>query len=154
MSSQKSRDDVEQRTERALTECMTVLPEGGDIYTVVGENGTTYVVDSRVGRCTCDDHKYREPTGGCKHQRRVEFATGVRAVPVDVERVDDLLGEHTDETPHVVASDGGVIEAVDGRPVNCDCVEFHTDVELSCWACYRKGFETPAVADHQGGDDE
>jgi len=148
--------ELEPRTERALTECMTVLPEGGDIHTVVGENGTTYVVDSRVGRCTCPDAEYREPSGGCKHQRRVEFATGARPVPAGVDGVDGLLGEHTDETPRVVATDGGIVEAGDegeiledsetdddSRPADCDCGEWNDGLTLACWPCYREGFESP-----------
>lgn len=31
------RTDIESCDVRALTECMTALPEGGDIFTVVGE---------------------------------------------------------------------------------------------------------------------
>jgi hypothetical protein len=43
--------DLEQRDVRALTEYMAVLPEGGDIYTVVGQNQNgEYAVDSRQ-RC-------------------------------------------------------------------------------------------------------
>ena len=148
--------DVEPRTERALTESMSVLPEGGEIYTVVGENGGTYRVDGREGRCTCPDAEYRGAT--CKHQRRVAFATAERAVPVDVDGVDELLGEHTDETPRVVATDGGIIEAEDdgelvgesdddGRPEECECGEFHTDAGLPCWPCFREGFDEPAFAD-------
>lgn len=37
--------ELEPRDARALTECMIVLPEGGDVFTVVGENGGTYGVD-------------------------------------------------------------------------------------------------------------
>ena len=44
--------DIEPRDIRALTECMSVLDEGGDVYTVVGENSETYRVDRReTGRC-------------------------------------------------------------------------------------------------------
>ena len=133
--------DVEPRTERALTESMSVLPEGGEIYTVVGENGGTYQVDGREGRCTCPDHKHRGAT--CKHQRRVAFATGEHTVPAGVDGVDELLGEHTDETPRVVASDGGIIEAgdegevlEDGDGVECvECDELPAGVP--CFDCYR-----------------
>jgi hypothetical protein len=86
---------------------MSVLPEGGEIYTVVGENGGTYRVDGRKGRCTCPDHKHRESY--CKHQRRVAFATGEEPVPAGLDGVDELLGEPTNDTPKVVATDGGVL---------------------------------------------
>jgi len=73
--------DLEPRTERALTECMTVLPDAPDLFTV-GENGNeSYTVDARAGVCSCPDFQYREPAGGCKHVRRVVFATAERPVP-------------------------------------------------------------------------
>lgn len=106
-------ESIDPRTERALTECMSVLPEGGDVYTVVGENGGTYRVDGREQRCTCPDHRHRNPDGGCKHIRRVAFATGAESVPAGVDGVDPQLGEHTDAAPQVVATDGagGIIDA-------------------------------------------
>ena len=145
---------IDPRTERALTECMSVLPEGGDVFTVAGENGGTYRVDGREGRCTCPDHKHRDVR--CEHLRRVTFAAGERAVPVGVDGVDELLGEHTDGRPQVVASDGGVIDAGDdgvildegddGRPEGCDCGEWNAGSGLPCWPCYRDGFDEPARA--------
>jgi len=98
-------DGIDERDERALTECMTVLPEAPDIYTVVGENQNgEYTVDARFGVCTCADYEYRTPAGGCKHVRRVAFATGERPIPAGVD-VDPQLGEHVDGP---VATDGGV----------------------------------------------
>jgi len=144
-------ESIDPRTERALTEYMAVLPEGGEIYTVVGQNGGTYSVDHREGRCTCPDHQHRGAT--CKHQRRVSFALSERAVPADVDGVDEQLGEHTDATPQVAATDGGVIDAGDegvildedegddGRPEDCECAPCLG--ELPCWACYREGFDIP-----------
>ena len=87
---------VEERTARALTEYMAVLPEGDgtDIYTVVGQNGGTYTVDGRRGRCTCPDHEHRGAR--CKHLRRVAFATGAQQVPDGVNGVDSQLGMHVD----------------------------------------------------------
>ena len=159
--------ELEPRDARALTECMTVLPEDGDVFTVVGENGGTYGVDARDGRCTCDDYKYREPAGGCKHIRRVAFATGERLIPawVDTDAVDEQLGAHTDAgaTPRVAATDGGMIVAgddgeildesgeadADERPDDCECEGFHEDTTLPCWPCYREGFETPAPGEEE-----
>ncbi|WP_157573418.1 SWIM zinc finger family protein [Haloplanus natans] len=131
---------LDDRDARALSECMTVLPEGADIYTVVGENGGTYTVDADAGRCTCPDAEYRD--ANCKHRRRVAFATGERPIPawVDTDAVDPQLGAHVDgprwECDHgrthcaesagarddavrcsdctaEVVADGGVIEAGD-----------------------------------------
>jgi len=104
--------ELDDRDVRAITEYMTVLAEGGDIYTVVGENGGgEYQVDSRKGRCTCPDHQHR--AARCKHIRRVAFATGEEAIPawVDRDTVDEQLGEHVDGEVRFAAADGGVIAA-------------------------------------------
>lgn len=104
--------DLDNRDARALTEYMTVLDAGGDIYTVVGENGNgEHRVDAREERCTCPDHKHRGVR--CKHIRRVAFATGEESIPAwaDREAIDDQLGEHVDGDLHVAASDGGVAAA-------------------------------------------
>lgn len=161
-----SSTELEQRDVRALTECMSVLPEGGDIYTVVGENGATYRVDSREGRCTCPDHKHREAR--CKHLRRVAYATGEMTIPewCNVNAVDSHIGEHTDATPKVAATDGGMAtvegDAVDteddtdtdeGRPDDCDCGEWCPE-DLPCWPCFREGFEEPATEDAVAVEDD
>jgi len=121
----------------------------GRSQTVVGQNGGTYTVDDREGRCTCPDHEHRGVR--CKHLRRVAFARGSRPVPADADGVDEQLGEHTEAVPRVVASDGGIIEAGDDgeilesdgdeRPADCDC--WDADGELPCWPCYRDGFDVP-----------
>ena len=102
--------ELDDRDAAALTEYMTVLAEGGDVYSVTTESGREYVVDAREGRCTCPDHEYRDTR--CKHLRRVAFATGERSVPAwaDTDAVDPQLGLHVDGSPQVVATDGGVIE--------------------------------------------
>jgi len=108
--------EIDDRTRRALTEYMAVLPEGGDIYTVVGQNGGgEYRVDALEGRCTCPDAEYRlDPDESCKHERRVAFATGEREIPswADPDAVDDQLGEHVSGQSRQAATDGGqVVEA-------------------------------------------
>jgi len=109
--------ELDDRDVRALTEYMSVLDEGGDIYTVVGQNGGTYTVDVREGRCDCPDAEYNLPTDDgrerCKHVARVEFATGERAIPswTDRDAIDEQLGAHVDAEPQVVAADGGLLEA-------------------------------------------
>lgn len=105
--------DLDDRTERALTEHMGILPEGGDLYTVVGENHpdreeSTYTVDLRRGRCSCRDARHRGVT--CKHQRRVLFATGAEPVPAAIGPADvpgELGGEHLEGEPRYLATDGG-----------------------------------------------
>jgi len=142
--------DLEERDVRALTEYMTVLPLGGDVYSVTTQSGSEYRVDAREGRCTCPDYQYRNVR--CKHLRRTAFATGERPIPawVDADEVDTKLGEHVERTPKVTVTDGGITLAEfgaddcdDDRPEDCDCSPHFEG--LACWPCYREGFETPNV---------
>lgn len=156
--------DLERRDVRALTEKMTVLPEGGELYAVVTESGSEYTVDAREKRCTCPDARHHDPEGGCKHLRRVQYATGDKALPkwADTDAVDSLLGQHTDGSPMVAVADGGDVivagddaeildgeddDEEDGRPENCDCGLWNADSGLPCWPCYREGFREPASAE-------
>lgn len=141
--------DLEQRDVRALTEYMTTLPLGGDVYSVTTQSGSEYRVDALKGRCTCPDKQYNLEDGElCKHERRVRFATGQWAIPawVDADEIDTQLGEHVEETPKVAATDGGVTLnsfCGDDRPSDCDCGEWNDGLGLCCWPCYREGFEEP-----------
>jgi hypothetical protein len=154
--------DLEERDVRALTEKMSVIPEGRDIYSVSTESGREYTVNTRERRCNCPDGQYHDPEGGCKHLRRVKYATGETPLPAwgDIDAVDNLLGEHVKASPRVAVADGGDVivagddaetldgeDEEDGRPENCDCGEWNADSGLSCWPCYREGFKKPASAD-------
>lgn len=154
--------DLEPRDVRALTECQSVLEDVGRVknadylYLVVSQSGKEYLVDARSGACECPDSVYRNPGGGCKHYRRVMFATGARSVPawVDASAIDAHLGEHVSSGPRVAVTDGGVFagfgnkadtgtetssdETID-RPEDCDCIP---DASLPCFACWMSGFET------------
>jgi hypothetical protein len=85
---------------------MTVLPETGraedadNLYLVVTEGGSEYLVDAHTGVCECPDYQHREPEGGCKHLHRVAYATGETPVPAwtDVDAIDSHLGLCTDAT--------------------------------------------------------
>ena len=130
--------DLEQRDARALTEYMTVLPLGGDVYSVTTQSGSEYSVDILEGRCTCPDYKYRGVE--CKHLRRVTFATGDRPIPawVDDDEVDAQLGEHVDGTPKVAVTDGGVTLAsfaTEDDEDGCWC----DDSDFPCFQCYLEG---------------
>jgi hypothetical protein len=110
-----SRTELDDRTERALTEYLSVLPDTGraagadDLFLVVSQSGSEYLVDTRLGACECPDHEHRDAR--CKHLRRVAFATGAEAVPAGVEGVDPQLGEHVDGAePATVATDGGRLQ--------------------------------------------
>jgi hypothetical protein len=153
--------DLEKRDVRALTEYMTVLPLGGDVYSVTTESGSEYRVDALERRCTCPDKQYNLDDGElCKHERRVRFATGQWAVPAwtNPGEIDPQLGDHVDGTPRIAATDGGIIEASDDgevlngsesadkgqeRPDDCDCGDWNQGHGLACWPCFREGLEVP-----------
>ena len=99
---------LEERSMRALTEYMTVLSEGGEIYSVTTQSGSEYRVDAREGRCTCPDAKHNlDEAVQCKHVRRVAFATGDRPIPPWCEGVvDPMLGEHVDGPRRVTDNPG------------------------------------------------
>ncbi|GAB6863274.1 hypothetical protein ACFQL0_22530 [Haloplanus litoreus] len=96
--------DLPKRTRRALEEYLTVLDDVGDaagadeLYAVVSESGSQYLVDARTDSCSCPDAEHRDPEDGCKHARRVAFATGAEAIPAaaDPDAVDPQLGAHVD----------------------------------------------------------
>lgn len=98
---------------RALTQHLTVLDEidrvrdAPDLYLVVSESGSEYLVDARSGACECPDHEYRGRR--CKHLRRVAFATGQEPIPawVDNDEVDDQLGRHVNGEPDFTITEEG-----------------------------------------------
>lgn len=116
----QSTETIDDRDVRALTSCLTVLPEYGraagadGLFMVVSDSGKEYLVDAHEGACECADYEYRAPAGGCKHVRRVAFATGERPIPegVSSDAIDDLLGHHVEGGPNAgkpVAADGGKV---------------------------------------------
>jgi hypothetical protein len=76
---------LDARDARALTEPMDVYaddPEAvGASEVAVYNHGDRYIVSGETGFCTCDDWHYRQPEGGCKHYRRVQFERGIREIP-------------------------------------------------------------------------
>jgi hypothetical protein len=110
--------DLEARDRRALQQYLTVLPDTGradgeELFLIVSESGSEYLVDIELGACECPDFRHRTPEGGCKHLRRVAFVTGRRPIPasIDREQVDDHIGEHVDTDLRYVATDGGSTES-------------------------------------------
>jgi len=93
---------LEVRDVRALTEYLTILEDVGrvrgaeNLFLVVSESGSEYLVDRRTGRCGCPDAEHCDPDGGCKHVRRVAFATGTQPVPDGLSGVDPQLGAHVE----------------------------------------------------------
>jgi len=148
---------IDSRTERALTQYLTVLDDVGrakgadDLFLVVSQSGNEYLVDARTGACECPDHEYRGIH--CKHAQRVEFATGERPIPATVDAVDTQLGEHVNAGPRAAATNGGIVvanddgeildesENDDGRPEDCQC--WDAGLTLPCFPCYREEFEEP-----------
>ena len=154
----KSRTDPDhsERDRRALSQYLTVLEDVGRVrdadglFLGVSQSGSEYLVDMREGACECDDHRYRGIK--CKHARRVEFATGMRPVPGDVDvQVDPQLGEHVVSPPRLAMPDGGIVatdagdvdvDDLDAEPerdnadAECEC---EPGDELECFACYMRG---------------
>lgn len=91
--------DLESRSVSALLEYLYAFDDHGwaadadGLWLVYAEDGTQYRVDVETGACNCDDAWYRQPDGGCKHVRRVEFLIGEREIPswVDRRKVDSWL---------------------------------------------------------------
>ena len=159
-------DSIDRRTERALTEPLSVLtPDGtpvedpdATIVAVVSHSGASYTVDVRAGRCECPDAEHRNPDGGCKHVRRARVALGrepVAARVLDTVDPDPQLGANA-PGPAVATADGGIVDAGDdavilddgrdddddaGRPDGCACAGLGG--ELECFACHLEGFDEP-----------
>jgi hypothetical protein len=108
-------DVLDEVDARALTQYLTVMDDVGRVrdapglFLVVSESGSEYLVDARDAACECPDSQYRDRSGGCKHIRRVLFATGREAIPAWVDRddVDDQLGQHVDGDPVFEETHGG-----------------------------------------------
>lgn len=104
----RSTDAVQQldeRDARALTEYLYAFDDLGwaadadGCWLVYAEGGGEHRVDVETGACDCDDAFYRDPVGGCKHVRRIEFVTGEREIPAwaDRSRIDPWLLEQRAE---------------------------------------------------------
>ena len=72
---------IDARDVRAITEDIQLHPHPEDgKYRVYGSGGDEYIVALPDETCTCMDYQKREPEGGCKHIRKVQFATGARDI--------------------------------------------------------------------------
>lgn len=75
---------LDDRDARALTEPMDVYaddPATSATEVAVYNDGQRHIVNPDAGFCDCDDWHYRQPDGGCKHVRRVQFERGDREIP-------------------------------------------------------------------------
>jgi hypothetical protein len=108
-------------------------------YTVTVDHGSAV-------ECSCPADTYH--SGACKHRTAVENTPAVLAA---------ASGVATDGGQIIEADDDGVIlgddESADGRPDECNCGDWNADADLPCWPCYRAGFERPAGAANDDGDD-
>jgi len=116
--------ELESRTERSLTECMTIMPnhpsaDGSDnLFVVVGENENgEYLVNLDSGSCQCADAQYNlDDDESCKHVRRVRIAKGETPVPANALgriEIHDTFGVHVDGSPVFATADGGIIGDTD-----------------------------------------
>lgn len=153
----ESPTDLPKRAVRALTEKMTVLPETGrvkgadDLYLVVSESGSEYLVDTREGRCDCPDAEYNlEADERCKHERRVRYATGEMPIPmwVDTDVIDPHLGIQTTRSLVRASTDGGIVgekpeESFEASEDKRECVNGEEWCpgpgadSLPCFPCYQ-----------------
>jgi flagellin-like hook-associated protein FlgL len=93
--------EIDKRDRRALSEQLTVLEHGPDIYQVYSEEGVEYLVDIRAPSCTCPDFVYREPD--CKHIRRARIEAGRRDLNSLNEEVQEALDELDDHIANLAA---------------------------------------------------
>lgn len=108
--------DLEPGETRALTEYLTVLEDVGcvrgaaDLFLVVSQSGTEYLVDARDGVCECPD----AVLSGRRQRVRLKlnsglygFVYGVRGVVY--EELEELTVDEPDVEPPLVATaiDGG-----------------------------------------------
>ena len=137
-SATADRTDLSKRAVRALTEKMTVLPDTGrakgadDLYLVVSQSGSEYLVDVRESRCDCPDAVHNlDATEQCKHERRVGYASGEIPIPewVNVGAIDSQIGVHTEMNLVRAATDGGI------SADKCDCAKLSDN--FPCWPCVR-----------------
>lgn len=111
---------LDDRDVRALTEHMDIYRDDPDTSTeevAVYNKGTRHIVNPRARFCDCEDQHYRQPEGGCKHLRRLDFEDGRRDVPswVQADALDDELADSIGrskwhDTSRAVA-DGGTVES-------------------------------------------
>lgn len=92
-------DGLDARSVRARTEPMDVALVSIGRYAVTTRTGHEYLVDVLDRGCTCPDWESHEPSGGCKHMRRVNLEILAGRVP----RPDGRL-------PTPVVADGGRAE--------------------------------------------
>lgn len=60
---------------------MGVALSGVGVYAVYSDSGNQYEVDVLEKTCTCPDWQATEPSGGCKHMRRVNLEIRAARVP-------------------------------------------------------------------------
>lgn len=75
---------TDRRTIRAATESMTTHLEAPGlirVYTTSDGGQQGHLVDVVSKSCECEDYRYNQPEGGCKHVRRVELELGEREIP-------------------------------------------------------------------------
>jgi hypothetical protein len=134
---------------------LTVLGDIGrargtdDLHLVVSQSGSEYLVDARDDTCECPDSEYRVPDGGCKHVRRVRYATGEHPIPTGLapSALDGHLGQHVAGTPHVAMTDGGTVSTDgDATASDTDDADAHACEECAalpddfpCAECYISG---------------
>jgi len=121
------------RDVRALTEHMDIYrddPEASSEEVAVYNKGSRYLVNPRARYCDCDDQHYRQPEGGCKHLRRLDFADGRRDIPqwVQTDALDDGLN-----AAEAASAEAATVAVADGGRLYDDCPkERYETEEVDC----------------------
>jgi len=135
----ESDEQVEKRAQWEAFE-FTVLG-GGDVEVVNASHDDkgehTYIVHVEGGipsDCTCPADTYQE--GACKHR----VAVAIREPVLDAASGDQPVRA---DGGTATLEEFGADDRDDDRPSDCDCGDWNDGLGLSCWPCYREGFEEP-----------
>ena len=93
--------EIDKRDRRALSEQLTVIEYGPDIYRVYSETGREYLVDVRTPSCTCPDFMYRE--ADCKHIRRARIEAGQRDLDSLEEEIREAIAKLDEHVANLAA---------------------------------------------------
>ncbi|WP_049896488.1 hypothetical protein [Natrialba chahannaoensis] len=113
-------NQLEERSRRARTEPMSVLPLGDGLYEVESASDHTYLVDLVAGRCTCPDHIFRNVR--CKHSRRVAIEITDGRTPPPGQLAVECRNTDCHESVFVDEEDDGSStgDEESGQPVYCE----------------------------------
>ena len=121
---------LDPRTQRAVSENMSIAPLGTGVYRVLSQSGETYLVDLPTGgdeapnrssaTCTCPDYGKGTQGDDCKHIRRVKLDIVFSRLPGPETAIDKINAVDDGPDPSgptsplegaSLATDGGAIQS-------------------------------------------